>query len=228
MLPRRRGRPRKITAPLEMIVGGEKQQETLSEGNYLELQKKLEVLENEKKQLQKELEDKSLEGKGLDSESLQRRSIATKGDVAKLQQKIETCKRELSGNREVMEGGNIAAGLTVENRYDKLVDKDAIKIKMLRTQRQLAAAKQIDLTAVEKDRLLERKRELDNNLGKRQSEIGDEWNTKDGYEFAKTVHRLSKYNEECSRLEQELKNINKILNPDDPFAGNLGYLKKRK
>ena len=226
--PRRRGRPRK-SENFEMVTGSvNKQESTLSQEAYLELQQKLECLESEKKALQKVVEQNDMKDRKLDSATLQRINVASLEDVDKLEKKIEQCKRELSGTRETMAGGDIASGLTVENRYDKLEDKVAIKIKMLKAQKLLNASKPVDLSDKDKDTLKQRKQELDSTLTDRKSTIGDEWNTKDRYEFARTVQRLSKYNEECARLENELKNINKLLNPNDPMAANLGYLNKKR
>lgn len=229
--PRKRGRPVGSLGKKkrEMIIDTPKSQTytSLNEETNQVMQMRIEVLERDKKALQLELEDGITKNKGLDSDTLQRRIIISKTEDIKLRKKIEQCKKELSNERQMMAGGDLIPGkLWVENRYDKISDKTEVKKRMIRAQRALHRNSPIVLSSKEKDELMLRKKDLDSELIKRKAGIGDEWDQKRGHNFDKTVKNLTSYLEECAMKEKELRNINILLDPDNPDANSLQYLNK--
>jgi len=226
MTPRRRGRPRKASPVVNVTVGGTPEVETGVDAKKVSaIEARVAQLEAEKGQLLKELERRDMQEKGISTEALQTRSIGSKEDILKLEQKIATCERELKGGNPVIPGGNIVPGkLTVTQQNLSADGKQEALMGMLKAKRGLARMVPPKVTDKEKNVLLERKRELEKVLRDRRRLMGDFWDVKNGYEFARTVDLLAAYNSECGKMVQELKNINRILEPDNRHAGNLGYL----
>ena len=144
--------------------------------------------------------------------------------VEYIKRKIINCDNILSGQIKLESShdwGNLVS------RNDLVEDREAVKIEKIKSQRILAACQQPNINERDRDKLKDRKEEIEVYLKKRLSAIGDEWERKDTYEFNKTVLNRVKYEEDCGTMELELKNINKILSPEDKQAGNLGYLYSR-
>jgi hypothetical protein len=221
MIPRRKqGRPRVVpeTSCSEINRDISKEVTTSAvDSNSIKIQQ----LEQEKAELQRTLEKYEDEKKGISTEQLAKRTILTPKQVEELKLRISSCDKVLSGQNQVVSTHDWG---TLVNRNDMVEDREEVKKDKLKAQRILAQGKQPELSERDVVGLKKRKEELDTYLKQRMSAVGDEWDRTDPYEFNKTILNKVKYEEECGTMETELKNINKILNPEDPMAGNLGYL----
>jgi len=224
MVPRKRGRPRKNKG-IEIVADVDKTISSIDPKAMKELAAKLHSLELERNDLRKELETRDQEKEGIAPSQLQQKYVGDVNTIKSVENRILQCQKELSGQREIMEGGNLVPGkLTLENRYDKLLDPAEIKRNLVKAKYDLARIKPPEVSSVQKNRLLRRKKELEVLLKQRRSSIGDQWDTRDTYKFRRTVNALSKYNQECKKYEIELRNIRVILEPDNPMARDLSYL----
>lgn len=76
----------------------------------------------------------------------------------------------------------------------------------------------------EKDRLFNRQKEIEEVLRKRKPSHKEMW-AKDPSEFSRAVQHNVTYQEKYQPLEHELQNIRVRLDPDDPNAHSLEYLR---
>jgi len=224
MVPRRRGRPRKA-AYFSPTAEVKPDTATIDTDKLAEVSAKIAALETEKAELQKKLERIEQADKTITSEQLVARNILTQDEKAKVEKQLRYCDLMLQGQNEVMSS---AEGVSVVSRSDLIQDKDQLKRQKMKAEYILKAGATPELNAREETRLAARKKELEGIIRDRRSSIGDEWDNRDSYEFHRTVKNKVRYMEECTVLEMELKNINRILNPEDSDAGNLGYLSPKR
>ena len=225
MVPRRRGRPRKTDLVIKPTVRNDEIGQALDVDKAKEIADKVSRLEQEKKELQKKLDAIELANKGLTPERLSQKTILSADDKKRLEQKIHYCNLMLQGHNEVLSSGN---GISVESRGDLITDKDLLRSQKVKAEFALKAGLTPEINSSDESRLYTRKKELEDVIRDRRASIGDEWDNRDQYEFSRTVQNKMRYMEECTKLELELKNINKILEPENSNAGNLGYLSPKR
>jgi hypothetical protein len=220
----------------------EKQYEFLTEGSEVkqdkfeelhsdkvkQLERQVKKLESEKKEYVKQLEQIEFKKSGLSPEDLSKINILTTNKTVELRNRIKECDRVLKGQSEEEASGKYKgeSGYKITTRYDLFQEQKAAQQQKNNLERTLASSSTRNLSANEKDYLSRRKKELEEILRKRTAAVGDEWKREDSYEFNKTVHNLVKFGEDCDGLIKELKNINKLLDPENPNAGDVGYLYK--
>jgi len=224
MVPRRRGRPRKTDLVVKPSVTIDNTP-AVSVDKMAIAEQKIQELEAQKKELAAKLEAIELANKGLTPERLASKTILNDSEKNVLQQKVRYCDLMLKGQNDVLSAGN---GISVESRADLITDREQIVSQKRKAEFALKAGMTPEVDAQDAERLYRRKKELENVLRERRAGIGDEWDTRDQYEFAKTVQNKVRYIEECTNMELELRNINKILNPGDSNAGSLGYLSPKR
>ena len=186
-----------------------------------EVERTVQGLEKENLRLKKQLEDIDYDKKNLSSERLQKIRIASPAELQELRNKLKICESELTNNVEIL--AKYKAGMVVK-RNDRIVDKSDVARRMGRIHAALMDSTPTVLSENERDRLYRRKKELEQKLKPMRVSQDDQWNTRDSYTFSDTVNKIVDYQRYNSRYEVELRNINRLLEPDNPLSGNLGYL----
>jgi len=222
--PRRgRGRPKK-TIEQSQSMNHDNSKEIHAD-TLVEKESKLLQLERENKELSQALQKHEDEKKGLLPEQLASKTILSDDKIQQLKRKVVECDVKLSGQTTIEESHSWG-NLTVRNEL--LQDRESIKIEKIKAQKALALCQAPSINERDRDNLRKRKEELDNYLKQRMAAIGDEWDRQNSYEFNRTVLNRLAYDEECSTLETELKNINRILEPNNPHSDNLGYISPKR
>jgi hypothetical protein len=185
----------------------------------------IQQLQEEKELLVKKIEQLELDRKGLNQDALQKAVILSPKEIEKINREIKENTSILNGNETVLESGK---AYVVKDSLSNKLDKAPIMSSLKRLHRALATGTPQKLSAIERDRLVNRKAELEKYLSERQKALGHGWDNRDNVEFARTVNNLVKYREECEKYSRELKNINNILEYDNPDVGSLTYLESKK
>ena len=228
-----RGVKPKISENIELELEGSNQsvvnQTEVKDGDRLkELERELKFARDEKQALLKQLEDIEYAKKGISKEKLETIQVLSKKGREEIIKRIEEYDKILAGKVDVLGStrykGEKACSLT--ERFDLFQDKETISRQKARLMNVLNSDGGRDLTSKERDYLTREKLELEAYLKKRIASVGDEWDTGHAREFNTTVNNLVKFNEDCTRMTTRLRNINKILEPDNNNADRIDYLYK--
>lgn len=225
--PRAKIKKRRMKAPAVVEI-------LLNDKELIRSKHELEQMRREKERLQNELNT-------LNEKSTEINAVSSTIDINKIKtgniittQKRESLEREIREyesmlkNKETTLGtssGNMGGSAECFVRNDK-IDKSTVYQKMVRAKRMLSEGTHRKLSSADENKLNRRKKEIEDTLRPTYPSLSD-CNSSDNAKTDEIAHYLLKHGEKYGAIIQELKNINKILDPSNPNAGRLTYLRKK-
>jgi len=221
-LGRKRGRPRKDeyieieVSPGEQVIQSTDELEAIKR-NIDMLQKQLANLTGVEAAKVETIQD-------LDDTKVKRGNILSidkrnnlEHDIKKYESMLRD--KETSLGRAAGSGGGLAECFTNNRR----IDKGLVYNKLARAKKALSDGTVGRISASDQQKLGRRKNEIERILKDTLPSLSD-CNSSDNSKTDELAHYLIAHGKKYGRMEVELKNINKILEPENPMAGDLRYL----
>ena len=220
---RKRGRPRKYQGDEIITIGGKTPND--KPNDEMELMKK--ELAEVKTQLASLIDvgEKKVEKVvPLDMKKIEEGNILNIDQRDRFETKIEQLEHQLNHKETAIGSGSGKHGGVAECfTKNDCMDKRVIYDRLMHAQYSLQVGTHGKISDSDKNKLFQDKKDIEKELMETSPSLSKQ-NSSDESVLNDTVAYLTKHKEVYEKMRVKLKNINKILDPNNPDAGSLTYL----
>lgn len=221
---RKRGRPRKFQGD-EIISIGSKPKEIKSQDEMEDLKKEMAGLKSQLASLidvgEKKAEEKIVP---IDMDKIEKGHILNANERDRIETKIAQLEHQLTHSETSLgrEFGKYG-GMTECFIKNDAIDKSVLYDRMMHAKYSLQVGTHGKLSDADKNKLFQMKKDIEKELHDTSISLSKQ-NSPDESIVNEAADYLTKHKKQYETLRVKLKNINKILMPENPNAGNLAYI----
>lgn len=221
---RKRGRPRKFQGDEVISIGG-KPEENVSRADMQLLQKEIAELKTQLSSLidvgEKKAEIKNVP---IDMKKIETGNIMNINERERVEAKIEGLRNQLENKETTIDRAyGKDSGMTECFIKNDCIDKRVIHDRLMHAYYTLQVGTHGNLSATDKNKLYRMKADIEKELKDTLPSLSKQ-NSADEKVLDETATYIARHNTQYNHLRVKLKNINKILDSENPNAGSLMYL----